>query len=105
MHISTIRAASRPSLQVRGGSASTARADIQIAKELSFFLHRRKAAPSPFCEFDFLAESACYTENAAIAKSSAPPRGGKPAIHASRCMTNPANSQPPDQADLQCDVY
>jgi hypothetical protein len=47
MHIYTLRAASRPSLQVRGGRASTARADIQIAKALSFFLHRRKAAPSP----------------------------------------------------------
>jgi hypothetical protein len=44
---STPRADCRHSLQVRGGSASTARADIHIAEELSFFLHRRKAAPSP----------------------------------------------------------
>jgi hypothetical protein len=48
---STIRADSRPSLQVRGGSASTARADIHIAEKLSFFLHRRKAASSPKCRF------------------------------------------------------
>jgi hypothetical protein len=46
-HISTQRADSRPSLQVRGGSASTARADIHIAEKLSVFLHRRKAASSP----------------------------------------------------------
>jgi len=47
MHILALRADSRPSLQVRIGSASTARADIHIAEELSFFLHRRKAAWSP----------------------------------------------------------
>jgi hypothetical protein len=40
----TPRADSRPSLQVRCGSASKARADIHIAEELSFFLHSRKAA-------------------------------------------------------------
>jgi len=34
---------------VRGGSAPTAGADIYIAEELSFFLHCRKAAWSPFC--------------------------------------------------------
>jgi hypothetical protein len=39
-HISTLRADSRPSLQVRGGSASTVRADIHISEELSSFLHR-----------------------------------------------------------------
>ncbi len=43
----TGRAESVHSLQVRGGSASTARADIHTAEELSFFLHRRKAAWSP----------------------------------------------------------
>jgi hypothetical protein len=43
----TFRADSRPSLQVRGGSASTARADIHIAEELSFFLQCGKAAWSP----------------------------------------------------------
>ena len=47
MHISACRADSRPSLQVRGGSASKVRADIHIAEELSFFLHSRKAAWSP----------------------------------------------------------
>ena len=45
---STGTADSRPSLQVRGGSAPTAGADIYIAEELSFFLHCRKAAWSPF---------------------------------------------------------
>jgi hypothetical protein len=42
-----------------------------------FFLHRRKAALSPICEFGILAARARSTENAAIAKSSVPPRGGK----------------------------
>ena len=49
-YILAVRADSRPSLQVRGGSASKARADIHIAEELSFFLHRRKAAWSPLCQ-------------------------------------------------------
>jgi hypothetical protein len=35
------------------------------------------AAVSPMCEYGFLAARARSTENAAIAKSSTPPRGGK----------------------------
>jgi hypothetical protein len=76
-YILTTRADCRLSLRWRGGSASTARADIHIAEELSFFLHRGKAAWSPICEFGILAARARSTENAAIAKSSVPPRGGK----------------------------
>jgi len=42
-----ITADSRRSLQVRGGKTSTARADIHITEDLSFFLHRRKAVWKP----------------------------------------------------------
>ena len=38
------------SLRARCVNASSARADIHIAEELSFFLHRRKAAWSPKCQ-------------------------------------------------------
>jgi hypothetical protein len=65
------------SLRVRGGKTSTARADIQTTVNTEFFLHRGKAAWSPICEFGILAARARSTENAAIAKSSVPPRGGK----------------------------
>jgi hypothetical protein len=37
-----------PSLRVRGGKTSTARADIQTTVNPEFFLHRRKAALSPY---------------------------------------------------------
>jgi hypothetical protein len=40
-------------------------------------LRYRMAAVSPICEFGILAARARSTENAAIAKSSVPPRGGK----------------------------
>jgi hypothetical protein len=39
---------------MRGESASTVRAEIHIAKELSFFLHRRKTAWSPTKIFDMV---------------------------------------------------
>jgi hypothetical protein len=38
---------------------------------------QRTAVQSPICEFGILAARARSTENAAIAKSSVPPRGGK----------------------------
>ena len=38
---------------------------------------QRTAAPSPICEFGILAARARSEENATIAKSSLPPRGGK----------------------------
>jgi hypothetical protein len=65
------------SLRVRGGKTSTARADIQTTVNTEFFLHRRKAALSPICEIGILAARARSKENAAIAKSTVPPRGGK----------------------------
>jgi hypothetical protein len=74
---STPRAECGHSLRVRGGKTSTARADIQTTVNTEFFLHRRKAALSPMFEYGFLAARARSTENAAIAKSSTPPRGGK----------------------------
>ena len=40
-------------------------------------LRRHQAAQSPICEFGILAARARSKENAAIAKSSVPPRGGK----------------------------
>ena len=59
----------------------------------SFQFLRRALGLSPICEFDFLADRARRTENAASARSSALPRGGKPAIHTRRSKTNPANSR------------
>jgi hypothetical protein len=45
--------------------------------EFSVVQTQRMAAQSPICEFGIVAARARSKENAAIAKSSVPPRGGK----------------------------
>jgi hypothetical protein len=69
-------------------------ADIDGVFSASIWMRvQRKSGMSPYQTSSFYAACARGTENAATEKSSALPRGGKPAIHAMRSRTNPANSQ------------